>query len=227
MRYTTTESAAAVVLTPAASAVNASVIWLHGLGADGYDFVPIVSELRLPAPLAIRFIFPHAPVRPVTVNNGMAMRAWYDIKEFSAKGREDDAGTRESARMVEALIAQEQKQGIAPNRTVIAGFSQGGAVALHVALRHSARLAGLLALSTYLPLRESLATEGSAANRDLPILMCHGVQDPVLPLALGEASRDALEAAGYGVEWKTYPMPHAVCPEEIADISTWLARVLP
>lgn len=226
MRYTTTESDAAVVLTPAGAPATASVIWLHGLGADGYDFVPLVPELRLPDTLGVRFIFPHAPVRPVTVNNGMSMRAWYDIKEFSVQGREDDAGTRQSATSIEALIEQERRAGIEPHRIVIAGFSQGGAVALHVALRHKERLGGLLALSTYLPLRASLAAEASGANRDLPILMCHGVDDPVLPLAFGESSRDLLEAAGYRVEWKTYPMPHAVCPQEIVDISVWLTRVL-
>lgn len=207
-------------------AVAASVIWLHGLGADGHDFVPIVPQLRLPPAAAVRFIFPHAPVRPVTLNGGLPMRAWYDIRELSTAGRQDDAGTRASAARVDQLVRREIERGVAPARIVIAGFSQGGAVALHAALRHPVRLAGVMALSTYLPLHESVASEASAANRDVPILMCHGLYDPVLPLGLGEASRDVLLRLAYPVEWKTYPMQHEVCRAEIGDISAWLTARL-
>jgi len=204
-------------------ATAASVIWLHGLGADGHDFVPIVPELRLPPTVAVRFVFPHAPVRPVTLNGGLPMRAWYDIRELSTSGRQDEAGTRASAERVARLIQREIDRGVAPAHIVVAGFSQGGAVALHTALRHPVRLGGIMALSTYLPLHERLADEASAANRDLPILMCHGQYDPMLPLAIGEASRDALLRLGYPVQWKPYPMQHEVCRAEIADISAWLA----
>jgi phospholipase/carboxylesterase len=215
------ESADAVVLAPATPA-TASVIWLHGLGADGNDFVPIVPELRLPPGLALRFVFPHAPMRPVTINNGMRMRAWYDIKELSASGAADEAGIRESAAILAKFIQRERDAGIAANRIVVAGFSQGGAIALHAALRHPERLAGVMALSTYLPLRATLAAEAAKANHDLPILMCHGSFDPVLPLQLGSTSRDLLLAAGYPVEWKEYPMQHQVCIDEIRDIAAWL-----
>ena len=215
------ESTDAVVLAPATPA-TASVIWLHGLGADGNDFVPIVPELQLPPGLAVRFVFPHAPVRPVTVNNGMRMRAWYDIKELSASGATDEAGIRESAAILAKYIQHERDEGVAANRIVVAGFSQGGAIALHAALRHPERLAGVMALSTYLPLRKTLAAEATAVNRDLPILMCHGSFDPVLPLRLGTSSRDRLRAEGYAVDWKEYPMQHQVCLEEIQDIAAWL-----
>lgn len=215
------ESADAVVLAPATPA-TASVIWLHGLGADGNDFVPIVPELQLPPSLAVRFVFPHAPVRPVTINNGMRMRAWYDIKELSASGAQDEAGIRESAAILEQFVQRERYAGIAASRIVVAGFSQGGAIALHAALRHPERLAGVMALSTYLPLRKTLAAEATKANRDLPILMCHGSFDPVLPLRLGTSSRDLLLAEGYAIEWKEYPMQHQVCLEEVQDIAAWL-----
>jgi phospholipase/carboxylesterase len=221
MTYTTRESPEAVVLTPAAAPV-AAVIWLHGLGADGFDFAPIVDELRLPATLPVRFIFPHAAPRPVTINNGYVMRAWYDIKGFGPERAEDDAGIRESEAVVKRYIEQEIAQGIPPGKIVIAGFSQGGAIALQTALRYQQRLAGVMALSTYLPLAGSLPAEASAANRDVPILMCHGVRDPVVPPQMGEASRDALQVLGYRVEWRTYPMEHSVCMEEIADLSKWL-----
>jgi phospholipase/carboxylesterase len=226
MPYTTRESADAVVLTPAAAPV-AAVIWLHGLGADGFDFVPIVDELRLPASLPVRFIFPHAAPRPVTINNGYVMRAWYDIKGFGPERAEDDAGIRESEGVVKRYIEQEIAQGIPASKIVIAGFSQGGAIALQTALRHPQRLAGVMALSTYLPLAASLPAEASAANRDVPILMCHGVQDPVVPAQMGEASRDALQLLNYRIEWHTYPMEHSVCMEEVVDISKWLqARLI-
>jgi phospholipase/carboxylesterase len=215
------ETADAVVLTPAMPA-TASVLWLHGLGADGHDFVPIVPELRLPASPAVRFVFPHAAMRAVTLNMGMRMRAWYDIRTLTAEGRADEAGLRESLARVAGLIAAERALGIASERIVIAGFSQGAATALHAALRHPEPLAGVLALSCYLPLQAALAAELSEANRATPIFMCHGQQDPVLPLALGLMARDWLRAAGYRVEWKEYPMQHQVCQPEIQDIGVWL-----
>jgi phospholipase/carboxylesterase len=221
MSYTAHETEAAVTLEPG-DAATASVIWLHGLGADGYDFVPIVNELRLPPSCAVRFIFPHARVRPVTINNGYEMRAWYDIKALTREAGEDAAGIRESEGVVRDYVARETAQGIAARRIVIAGFSQGGAVALQTGLRHGEELAGVMALSTYLPLRSVFATEASAANRKTPILMCHGTQDTVVPLQLGELSRDVMNGLGYAIEWRTYPMPHSVCVEEINDISAWL-----
>ena len=221
MAYTTEESADAVVLNPQAPA-TAAVIWLHGLGADGFDFVPIVSELRLPASLAVRFIFPHATPRPVTINNGFVMRAWYDIKGFGPERAEDDEGIRESERVVRKYIERQIAQGIAVDKIVIAGFSQGGAIALQTGLRYPQRLAGIMALSTYLPLRASLAQEASAANRDVPILMCHGTHDGIVPPALGEGARDILLGMGYQVDWRSYPMAHQVCLEEVMDISRWL-----
>ena len=221
MKHSQNESADAVVLEPGASA-EASVIWLHGLGADGHDFVPIVQELRLPDTPAVRFTFPHAPVRPVTINNGMRMRAWYDILALSGPARHDESGIRASIALLDDLIRRERERGIAANRIVVAGFSQGGAIALCGALRYPERLAGIMALSTYLPLADQLASEASAANRDLPILMCHGTQDPVLPLQMGEASRDRLAALGFPVEWHAYPMQHQVCLPEIEHIAAWL-----
>jgi phospholipase/carboxylesterase len=219
------ESADAVVLAPATEA-TAAVIWLHGLGADGHDFVPIVPELKLPEDPGIRFVFPHAPVRPVTLNMGMRMRAWYDIRTLTAEGRADEAGLRESAALVESLIAAERARGIASRRIVVAGFSQGGALALHTALRHAEPLAGILALSAYLPLQAVLAPELAESNRATPIFMCHGQYDPVLPLALGLAACNWLRAAGYKVDWKEYPMQHQVCLPEIQDIAAWLGKVL-
>lgn len=211
----------AVVLNPPVPA-TATVIWLHGLGADGNDFVPVVPELNLPATLPIRFIFPHARARPVTINNGYVMRAWYDIAGGVRGVAEDAAGIRESQSVVRGIIEQEIAAGIAARRIAIAGFSQGGAIALQTGLRHPQRLAGILALSTYLPLRNSLAAEAAPANRDLPILVCHGTRDGVLPIDLGTATRDALLGLGYPVEWKSYAMEHSVCMEEINDISAWL-----
>lgn len=219
------ESKNEVTLQPDGAA-RASVIWLHGLGADGHDFVPIVRELQLPQDLGVRFIFPHAPVRKVTLNNGMPMRAWYDIQSLDRKGLLDEAGIRQSEATVRALIAAERRAGIEAHRIVVAGFSQGGAIAQHTALRYEERLAGLLALSTYLPLAEALATEGKAMNKTLPILMCHGQHDPILPLALGEWSRDQLRSMGYTVDWHAYPMAHEVCLPEIELIGQWLAGVL-
>ena len=203
-----------------------TVIWMHGLGADGWDFVPIVRELPVPEDLQLRFIFPHAPVRPVTINNGHEMRAWYDIKMQDISRVPDEAGIRESQAHVEALIAREAKRGVAPEKIVLAGFSQGGAIALQVGLRHNARLAALVALSTYLPLEESLDKEASAANKRTPIFMAHGTQDPVIPVQLADASRRALEQRGYHVEWQTWPMPHSVCAEEVMAITEFLMEVL-
>jgi phospholipase/carboxylesterase len=225
MPYATHETDAAVTLEPARAAI-ATVILMHGLGADGYDFVPIVDELRLPEALSVRFIFPHATPRPVTINNGHVMRAWYDIKILGHQRVEDDAGIRGSAQEIEKLIAAQVSQGIATHRIVLAGFSQGGAIALHTGLRHTSKLAGILALSTYLPLRDSLAAEVTDANRAIPILLCHGTHDQMIPLSVASESRDLLISQGFAVEWHEYPMPHSVCPEEIRDMSQWLQRVL-
>lgn len=221
MTHRLQETADAIVLAPATPA-SASVIWLHGLGADGNDFVPIVPELKLPATLAVRFVFPHARVRPVTLNMGLRMRAWYDIKTLTAEGRADEEGIRESVAVLEQLIAAERSLGIDSERIVIAGFSQGAATALHGALRHAEPLGGVLALSCYLPLQALLAGELAEANRATPILMCHGQYDPVLPLALGVMACNWLRSSGYRVEWKEYPMQHQVCGPEIQDISRWL-----
>jgi len=206
-----------------------SVIWLHGLGADGHDFEPIVPELRLPESLALRFVFPHAPPRPVTINGGATMRAWYDIFSLERDGPVDEAGIRDSAAILNGLIAREQERGIDARRIVVAGFSQGGAIALHAALRYPERLAGLMALSTYLPLTSSFNAEvvdnAAAVNQDLPIFMAHGSFDPMLPMQMGRSSADLLLAAGFTVEWHDYPMAHAVCAEEIEDIREWLLSV--
>lgn len=202
---------------------RAAIIWMHGLGADGHDFEPIVPELGMPAAPATRFVFPHAPVQPVTINGGARMRAWYDV---TGDGRQDAAGIRASQARVEALIARERSRGVAPGAIVLAGFSQGGAIALHTGLRHAERLAGILALSTYLPLPDTLEKEASQPNRDLPIFMAHGTQDPVIPLSWAGRSRGHLTSLGYTVDWHEYPMPHSVCAEEVADVSGWLRTVL-
>ncbi len=208
---------------------SGSVIWLHGLGADGHDFEPIVAELKMPDELPLRFVFPHAPVRPVTINGGMSMRAWYDILSLDRDGPDDEAGIRESGAILDALIRREQERGIAAHQVVVAGFSQGGAIALHSGLRFADRLAGLMALSTYLPLHETLRAEvidnPDAGNADLPIFMAHGTSDPVLPMQLGRDSADLLIDSNFNVEWHDYPMAHAVCAEEIDDIRTWLLSV--
>jgi phospholipase/carboxylesterase len=201
-----------------------SIIWLHGLGADGNDFAPIVPELQLPKE-PIRFVFPHAPVQPVTINGGMAMRAWYDISDAAIR-REDERGVRASQVLVEALIEREKQRGSPASRIVLAGFSQGGVMSLQTGLRHTERLAGIMALSCYLPLPEKLAEESSAANRDAPIFMAHGTQDTIIPLPRAEQSRAVLEKLGYKPEWHEYVMPHSVCAEEIRDMSAWLRRVL-
>ena len=203
-----------------------SVIWLHGLGADGNDFVPVVAELKLPATLPLRFVFPHAPTRRVTINNGMPMRAWYDIAGADFNNRADLAGVQQSQQQIEQLIAREVQRGIAAARIVLAGFSQGGAIALYAGLRYRERLAGILALSTYLIAADTLAIEGASANRDVPIFMAHGTADPMIRLDWAEASRKAMEASGYHVIWHTYRMEHSVCQEEIQALSAWLQKVL-
>ena len=206
-----------------------SIIWLHGLGADGHEFEPIVPELRLPAALALRFVFPHAPIRPVTINGGMSMRAWYDILTLERGGPIDEQGIRASGEILNSLIGRERDRGVDADRIVVAGFSQGGAIALHAALRYPERLAGLMALSTYLPLTESCDAEvvsnDEAVNGDIPIFMAHGTFDPVLPMHLGADSAAYLKDNGFSVEWHDYPMAHAVCAEEIAHIRDWLLRV--
>ena len=206
-----------------------SVIWLHGLGADGHDFEPIVPELRLPAELPLRFVFPHAPVRPITINGGMQMRGWYDIVSLDAEGRADEQGVRASSAIVDELVGREVERGIEPSKIVIAGFSQGGAIALHNVLRATQKPAGLMALSTYLPLADTLQAEvvdnPAAGDTSVPVFMAHGSFDPVIPIEGGRQSAQALEQIGYSVEWHEYPMAHGVCPQEIGDISAWLQRV--
>jgi phospholipase/carboxylesterase len=208
------------------AAPSAAVIVLHGLGADGNDFVPIVEELPLPDALEIRFVFPHAPVRPVTINRGFAMRAWYDIAADDLTTRADLDGVRTSSAQVEALIEREKARGVAANRLVLAGFSQGGAIALYTGLRHAERLAGIVALSAYLIDAASLPREASEANRDVPIFMAHGTADPVVQMGWGSRSRDVLQQAGYSVEWHAYPMEHSVVWEEIEALGEFLSRVL-
>lgn len=203
---------------------DASILWLHGLGADGSDFAPIADELALP--LAVRFVFPHAPSMPVTLNGGYVMPAWYDIYSQDIAGSQDEAGIRKAQSQLTEMIEREISRGIRPERIVLAGFSQGGAIALQTALRHPDRLAGVLALSTYLPLEGSLATEGSEANRDLPVFMAHGRYDTVIPQQAAQTSRNKLKLSGYPVEWHEYPMMHSVCGEEIGDIRRFLLQIL-
>jgi phospholipase/carboxylesterase len=200
-----------------------SVIWLHGLGADGHDFEPIVPELGLPSALPLRFVFPHAPVRPVTINGGMAMRAWYDILSLGSEGRADREGVLASCELLEGLMAREIERGIDASKIVLAGFSQGGAIAIHTALQTQHEIAGLMALSTYLPIADAADT---AAERDgLPTFMAHGSFDPMVRIEWGRAAADKLIGRGYDVQWHEYPMAHAVCPPEITDISAWLQAV--
>jgi len=203
-----------------------SVIWLHGLGADGHDFEPIVPELALPGDLPLRFVFPHAPVRPVTINGGVPMRAWYDILSLDRNAPPDEAGIRASADILNKLIAREKQRGLAAGRIVAAGFSQGGAIAMHAALRYPEKLAGLMALSTYLPMHDVFTSEvlqdPQCGFKDLAIFMAHGRFDPMLPIVLGQESARLLTAAGFTVEWHDYPMAHAVCAQEIGDIRGWL-----
>ncbi len=199
---------------------------MHGLGADGNDFVSIVGQLDLSAVGPVRFVFPNAPIIPVTINGGYQMPAWYDISNADLTKREDEGGLRASQAALEELLAREKARGIAANRIVIAGFSQGCAMALMTGLRHNEALAGVVGLSGYLPLADTTAAERNAANAATPIFLAHGLQDGVVPLARASASRDALTALGYNVDWHTYPMAHSVCMEEIDDLSRWLNRVL-
>lgn len=205
---------------------TASVIWLHGLGADGNDFAPIVPQLNLPKDLAVRFVFPHAPVQPITINGGYPMRAWYDILGFAPGSREDAAGVQASAKMVQALIEHEQSLGVPAERIVLGGFSQGGAMALHCGLRAPERLAGILALSTYMPVADSVPDEINAVNRDIPIFLAHGTDDNVLPYSWAQMSMNLLQKLNYPVDFRTYAMAHTVCLQELKDIGAWLQKIL-
>lgn len=214
------------VETETAANPRHAIIWLHGLGADGNDFAPIVPELIGHDWPPLRFVFPHAPVRPITINNGMSMRAWYDIRGMAIADKQDEVGIRASIAQVDELIAREAERGIPAERILLAGFSQGGAIALTGGVRHAAKLAGIIALSTYLPLEEKTAGERSAANAGLPIFFGHGSFDPVVPQALGAAGCEALKELGYEVAWHSYPMAHQVCAEEIEDLRAWIAASL-
>lgn len=219
------EKLESIIIEPDTEA-TACVIWLHGLGADGHDFEAIVPELGLPAGHGIRFIFPHAPFMPVTINQGYVMRAWYDILSMEIAATQDEAGIRRSAKQLETLVTEQRSQGIAAEKIVLAGFSQGGAVALHTGLRHAESLAGIMVLSSYLPLEDLLQTEASEANRHTPVLLAHGTQDPVVPYRLGVQTRRVLKDLDYKVQWQEYAMEHSVCLEEIKDISQWLRQCL-
>lgn len=214
-----------IIIEPEGPA-TAAVVWLHGLGADGNDFVPVVPYLGAVTGWT-RFVFPHAAVQPVTINDGVAMRAWYDILAMDIGRRIDMAGVRDSEAYARRLLDAQVSGGIPADRLILAGFSQGGAITLHAGVRHPSRLAGLMALSTYMPSPEHTDSEAHPANARTPIFMAHGEDDPVIPLSLAEQSRDHLRAAGYAVEWKTYPMPHSVSPEQLGDIARWLAERLP
>ena len=204
----------------------ATIIWMHGLGADGHDFEPIVPELVRRGERPLRFVFPHAPVRPVTLNNGYRMRAWYDIISIQRGAAQDEVGIRASHAIVEALIRRENERGIPTSKIVLAGFSQGGAMALYSGTRYPEKLAGVMGLSCYMLLESRFTAERVAENHATPIFLGHGTQDPVVSPLLGEATRRMLEAEGYAVEWHAYPMPHSVCPQEVADIAAWLRRVV-
>ena len=203
-----------------------TIIWMHGLGADGHDFEPIVPELVRPGERALRFVFPNAPVRPVTINRGYPMRAWYDIIGFERGTAQDEAGIRGSYAAIEALIRRENERGIVTDRIALAGFSQGGAMALFSGTRYPEKLAGIMGLSCYMLLDSKFAAERTPVNQATPVFIGHGTQDPVVSIALGETSRRLLEGAGYAVEWHAYVMPHSVCPQEVLDIAGWLRRVL-
>ncbi len=214
------------VETETAANPRHAIIWLHGLGADGNDFAPIVPELIGHEWPPLRFVFPHAPMRPITINNGMSMRAWYDIRGMAIADKQDEAGIRASIAQVDELIAREAERGIPAERILLAGFSQGGAIALTAGVRHAAKLAGIIALSTYLPLEERTDGERSAANARLPIFFGHGSFDPIVPQTLGAAACEALKELGYEVAWHSYPMAHQVCAEEIDDLRAWIAATL-
>jgi len=209
-----------------AGEADAAVIWLHGLGADGSDFVPIVPELRLPDALNIRFIFPHAPVRPITINQGYRMRGWYDITSLDIANRNDEAGIVESSAILTRLCDEQLAQGVAAERIIVAGFSQGGAIALYTGLRYARALGGIMALSSYLPMMQRLQQEAATVNRDTPIFMAHGLHDDVIAMQFGLRTRTLLQKLGYRVQWHDYAMGHSVCREEISDISDWLGSVL-
>lgn len=222
---TTTAYLSAIEQEPAQGPAEAAVVWMHGLGASGHDFAPIPPELGLPHDLAVRYVFPHAPQIPVTINGGMVMPAWYDIKSLDARGQ-DEAGIRRSEAAIRALIEREEARGVPSERIVLAGFSQGGAMAIHTGLRFPRRLAGIMVLSAYLPLHETLAGELEAANARTPILQAHGLHDPMVPLSLAQQSRGWLQRHDIAVEWYDYPMAHQVCLEQIQDIGRWLGRTL-
>ena len=214
-----------VEINPAATP-QASIIWLHGLGADGNNFAPLIPQLGIVDALAVRVVLPHAPQRAVTINNGMVMRAWYDISAADFSATEDGPGIHESARLLDALIRREVEGGVPAERILLAGFSQGAAVALHTGLRYPQRLAGILVLSAYLPLAATLEQERCGANGDIPVMLAHGKQDPVVPVSWALKTRNYLQQLGYPVEWREYPMQHAVCPEEVGDIREWIVSVL-
>ena len=205
---------------------DAVVIWLHGLGADGSDFVPIVPELKLPAALNVRFIFPHAPVRPITINQGYRMRGWYDVTSLDIASRNDEAGIIESSNILSRLCDEQVAQGIAAQRIIVAGFSQGGAIALYTGLRYNRTLGGIMALSTYLPMQQRLQQEAASANRNTPVFMAHGLHDDVVAVQFGLQTRNLLQQQGYRLQWHDYAMGHSVCMEEVSDISKWLTSVL-
>jgi len=211
-----------VEILPGSSPVKMIVIWLHGLGADGYDFEPLVPQLQLPNELGIKFIFPHAPLQSVTINNGLRMRAWYDVKHPDLAVAQDIAGIRASASLIKSLLEQAYEE---VDKVVLAGFSQGGVISLFAGLRHARQLTGILALSTYLADADVLEVERSEENREVPIMMMHGIDDPVIPLVHGQRSRDELVALGYTVEWKAYAMPHSICPQQVNEIGIWLRKL--
>ena len=215
-----------ILQTGTAASADAAVIWLHGLGADGNDFGPVVAALELPDTLTIRFIFPHAPQRPITINQGYRMRGWYDITSLDIANQDDESGIIESSQMLLRVSDQQQAQGIPAERIIFAGFSQGGAIALHAGLRSTQTLAGIIALSTYLPMQHRLVHEAAEANRQTPIFMAHGLHDDVVSTQFGARTRDLLQQQGYSVQWHEYAMGHSVCTEEISHISTWIASIL-
>jgi len=220
------EIPASIDLNPSGNQADSSVIWLHGLGADGSDFVPIVEQFDLPDSSKVRFIFPHAPLRTITVNNGMRMRAWYDIIGFDIAQREDGEGIEDSEKLVGLLIEREIELGVPSERIILAGFSQGGAISLYTGLRYSKPLGGIIALSAYLPLADQFTILPSSENKDIPIFMAHGMFDPIVPLILGQMSKDKLQNLGYKIEWHSYSMEHTVIAKEIEDIGKFIKKVL-
>lgn len=226
MKYTRSENEHEITLSPREQA-TASVILLHGLGADGWDLLPLAQALDLPDSMPVRFVLPHAPVRAVTVSGGYEMRAWFDVRDITPEDRADPQGLKEATLRVTGYLRSEQGQGVPASRVVLAGFSQGGALALHAGLRHAERLAGIVALSTFLPFPDALEDEQSAANAQAPILMCHGAEDSIVPVAVGRQAGGFLEGMGHPLEWHEYPMDHEICAEEVAVVSRWLRARLP